>query len=155
MCGPDRRLIFGQLRRFEVVGQFLDRELARPALETLVLCLSPGIAGIGTTPRRGGGQVFADVKEVAQVATLIPEDLSALAVNPFGSVAHAVNRTGQGSTRLLGTVAPASAQILHRIKTGGVEALGLTVNLGGSQTYLLPLPRTFSRARTALQRTNH
>ena len=64
-----------------------------PAFERLLLRLHPGVARdrVGRDRCRGGGQVFADVIEINQVAALIAELLLDLADDPGRAVADRVD----------------------------------------------------------------
>ena len=64
-----------------------------PASERLLLRLHPGVARdrVGRDRSRGGGQVFADVIEINQVAALIAELLLDLADDPGRAVADRVD----------------------------------------------------------------
>jgi hypothetical protein len=89
-----------------------------PASERLLLRLHPGVARdrVGRDRSRGGGQVFADVIEINQVAALIAELLLDLADDPGCAVADRVdpgvrpeagaNRVRQSSRRPASSTPP-------------------------------------------------
>ena len=63
------------------------------ASEAFVLGFSPGSGSLGPAGRRGGGQVFADMEKIDQIAALVSEDFATLEIDPRRAVAHAADAT--------------------------------------------------------------
>jgi hypothetical protein len=93
MAGPHGRVLVVGFGRLAMSRKRPQDGVETPTFELLLLCLHPGVARgrVGRDRRRGGGQVFADVVEINQVAALIAELLLDLADNPGRAVADRVN----------------------------------------------------------------
>src|SRR5574337_876435 len=111
MAGSHGRVLVVGFGRLAMSGERPQDGVETPVFERLLLRLHPGAARgrVGRDRRRGGGQVFADVIEINQVAALVAKPRLDLADDPGRAVADRVNpgvRPEAGANRAGKQLAP-------------------------------------------------
>src|SRR4051812_20564852 len=140
---------------FQILCQGANDFCRRSFFEPVLLGSAPSPGGFCAASRGGLGQIFADMKIVAQEGALWPKDFAALQPNPFGPIAQRVDLTVESAPSAAGTMTPAPAHLIHFTKGGGVNGVCLAQDLSCRQTYFFPIPRLFTLARAGRHRTNH
>src|ERR1700690_3507531 len=76
---------------FQMLGQGLNDFSHGSALEPALLGSAPPLWSLRPAAVSRGGQILADMKEIAQEGSLRPENLAGLHPDPFGAVPLGVN----------------------------------------------------------------
>src|SRR5207249_5540890 len=71
-------VLFRCVGRFQMLSQCLDDFLHRSSLEPILLGSAPPLRSLGLTSGRSRSQILADMKEIAQEASLPPKDFPGL-----------------------------------------------------------------------------
>src|ERR1044071_447547 len=151
----DRGFLLGCSLRLQIRLQCFNHLFWRTALESLLLRPPPrsGFLTLRTFSRRR--QILTDVIEVAQKASLLPEDLTALQPNPLRPVPNGVNVAIQSPTRLPCAVSQATSCGFDRCEGGSIHRPGAVMGLGRHQLDLLPLSGTFALPFSSLNGADH
>ena len=93
MAGSHGRMLVIDFGRLAMSGERAQDGVETPAFERVLLRLHPDLAtrGVGRDRFGGGGQIFANVIEINQIAALVAELLLDLADDPWRAVADRVN----------------------------------------------------------------
>jgi hypothetical protein len=95
------------------------------------------------------------VKEIAQEASLPPEDFVRLQPDPFCSIPKRVNLAVQPPASAARAMAPPASHLSDSAKRGGINRLLFALSLRCRQAYFFPIPRPFALSFPAGNRANH
>ena len=84
-------LFIGHIHWFQTLSQGFDDLMRSPSAQSLLLSAAPPVRVAGPADGRGGSEIFAHVKEIAQKVSLLSKDFLGLESNPFGSIGDHVN----------------------------------------------------------------
>ncbi len=124
-------------------------------LEPLLLGVPPLIRLGRSATRGGGGQIFADVKVVAQKVALVAKHLPTLQANPVRAVAPGVDAAVAAPAGLPGAVPPTAARFSHTAKGGPVHGRGAVFGLRRYQAHLFPFAGAFPFPDAGRDRADH
>src|SRR5688572_11223320 len=139
-----RCLLFGRLLRLEVPCQGFNHLLHHATFESLLLCPAPLISSGTLRTLRRRGQIFTDMKKIAQKGSLFAEHLLTMQPDPFRSVSDGVNLAIQSPARLPRAVPQAAPNSFHLAEGGSIDRSGTILGLRCHQPHFLPLSGTFA-----------